>query len=265
MFPILNPHPTSLLVPSLWVIPVHQPRAACILHQTWTGDSFHTWYYTCFNAILPNHPTLTLSHTHGEVGVSLLWGPCFFLLGPGVYNVLFVLCNFWGLYGGFNVNLLQEGLCHTQVCCTQSPCPRGRPLLTCISAGDTQTLKSISGSVSVGTPGVQKVLFEHSKHLWRIWGLILNMISHLLQSCLGFSFALGCGVSFFGGIQPSPCDGCLAVRCNFEVLGGEDECLSFYSAISDNTSVVHGQPKWWVRKGSQRILSRDELVIILFI
>ena len=124
-----------------------------------------------------------------------------------------------------------------------------------------------SGSVSMGSlgPGVQKVLFEHSKHLWRIWGLILNVISHLLQSCLGFSFALGCGVSFFGGIQPSPCDGCLAVRCNFEVLGGEDECLSFYSAISDNTSVVHGQPKWWVRKGSQRILSRDELVIILFI
>ena len=24
--------------------------------------SFHTWYYTCFNAILPNLPTLSLSH-----------------------------------------------------------------------------------------------------------------------------------------------------------------------------------------------------------
>ena len=109
------------------------------MHRTWTGDSFHIGYYTCFNAILPNHPTLALSHTHGEVWVSLLWGPCFFLLGSSVYNVLSVLCNFWGLYGGFNVNLLQEGLCHTQVCCTQSPCPRGRPLLTHISAGDTQT------------------------------------------------------------------------------------------------------------------------------
>ena len=62
VFPILNPPPTSLPVPSLWVIPVHQPQASCILHRTWTGDSFHIWYYTCFNAILPNHPTLSLSH-----------------------------------------------------------------------------------------------------------------------------------------------------------------------------------------------------------
>ena len=34
-----------------------------------------------------------------------------------------VLCKFWPLCGGVNGDLLQEGLCHTQVCCTQSPCP----------------------------------------------------------------------------------------------------------------------------------------------
>ena len=33
-----------------------------IVHRTWTGNSFHTWYFTCFNAILPNLPTLSLSH-----------------------------------------------------------------------------------------------------------------------------------------------------------------------------------------------------------
>ena len=61
MFPILNPPPSSLPIPSLWVVPVHQPQASSIMHRTWTGDSFHT-YYTCFNAILPNLPTLSLSH-----------------------------------------------------------------------------------------------------------------------------------------------------------------------------------------------------------
>ena len=36
----------------------------------------------------------------------------------------------------------------TQFCCSQSPCPCVRPLLTHASAGDTQTLKGRSGSVS---------------------------------------------------------------------------------------------------------------------
>ena len=59
--------------------------------------------------------------------------------------------KFWQLYGGVNGNLLQEGLCHTQVCCTQSPCPCSRPLLTHTSAEDTQTqfwfsLCGVSGS-----------------------------------------------------------------------------------------------------------------------
>ena len=56
VFPILDPPPTSFPIPSLWVIPVHQPQASCILHWTWTGDSFLIWYYIFFNAILPNHP-----------------------------------------------------------------------------------------------------------------------------------------------------------------------------------------------------------------
>ena len=60
-----------------------------------------------------------------------------------------VLCKFWWLSGGINGDLLQEGLCHTQVCCTQSPCPCSRPLLIHTSTGDTQTLKGRSGSVSV--------------------------------------------------------------------------------------------------------------------
>ena len=57
-----HPEPSSLPVPSLWVVPVHQPQASSIVHWSWIGDSFHIWYYTCFNAILPNHPTLSLFH-----------------------------------------------------------------------------------------------------------------------------------------------------------------------------------------------------------
>ena len=78
-----------------------------------------------------------------------------------------VLCKFWRLYCGDNGNLLQEGLCHTQVCCTQSPCPWGSPLLTCTSAGDTQTQFCLSLCVVSGSWCTQS-LFEPSDHLWRV-------------------------------------------------------------------------------------------------
>ena len=72
-----------------------------------------------------------LLDTHRQVWVSLLWDHCSFLLGPGAQgsvcahqeSVSPVLCKFWWLYGGVNGDLLQVGLCHTQVCCTQAPAP----------------------------------------------------------------------------------------------------------------------------------------------
>ena len=48
---------------------------------------------------------------------------------------------------------------------------------------------------------------------------------------LGFSFALGHGISFFGGIQHSPVDSCSASSCNFGVLAGKDNHMPFFSAI----------------------------------
>ena len=74
-------------------------------------------------------------------------------------------------------------------------------------------------------------LFESSEHLWQVRGLILNMTSPLLPSCWGFSFALGRGVSFLGGIQHFPVDSCSAASCSFGVLAGEDELTSFYFSI----------------------------------
>ena len=97
-----------------------------------------------------------------------------------------VLSKFWWLYGGVNGDLLQEGLCHTQVYCTQSPCPCISPL--------QETLKHSSVSVSVGSlgPGAHKVCLSP---VGISASLILNTNSCLLPSFWGFSFALGCGVS----------------------------------------------------------------------
>ena len=110
--------------------------------------------------LLPTHAcagdSWTLPDKSGSVscGVSarfswLLMHTSFCLCPPGVYFP--VLCKFWQLYSGVNGDLLQKGLCHTQVCCTQSPCPCGSPLQTHTSTGDAQTqfclsLCGVSGS-----------------------------------------------------------------------------------------------------------------------
>ena len=94
---------------------------------------------------LPHSVPLTLLHTttdphlrqrchdtHRQVWVSLLWGHCSFLLGPGVLKVLFVpsksqfpvLCKFWPLCGRVNGDLLQEGLAIPKE--GTQPCPSER-------------------------------------------------------------------------------------------------------------------------------------------
>ena len=95
-----HPEPPSHLppIPSLWVIPVHQPQASCILHQTWTGDSFLIWYYTCFNAILPNHPSSPspteskrLFYTSVSLLLSHIQGYCYHLSKFHIYALVYCI------------------------------------------------------------------------------------------------------------------------------------------------------------------------------
>ena len=139
-----------------------------------------------------------------------------------------VLCKFWWLYGGVNGDLLQEGSCHTQVCCAQSPCPCSRPLLTCTSTGDTQTQFGLS-LCGVSGSWCAQGMFEPSKHLWRVLGLIPNAIlpSYHLSGASPLSLDMG---HLFGGIQHSSVDGRSAASCNFGVLTGGHEHTSFCSA-----------------------------------
>ena len=77
---------------------------------------------------------------------------------------------------------------------------------------------------------MHKVLFAPSKNLWQICGLILNTVLPLVLSCWGLSFVLGCRVSFYSGIQHSSISGCSTASCDLDIAG-EDECMSYYSAI----------------------------------
>ena len=148
----------------------------------------------------------TPGHSRASLGQSLVKS---LFLSPGSWcaqdsvcafqeSVSPVLCKFWWLYGGVNGDLLQEGLCHNQVCCTHSLCPCSRPLLIHTFSGDIQTQFWLSFCGVSGSWCAQG-LFEPSEHLCRVRSLILNAILLLLPSCLGFSFALGHGVSFLVG------------------------------------------------------------------
>ena len=111
-----------------------------------TNITVTSCYAQCAQPCSGPLPTTALPETPGHLqaslGQSLVgggWGGghCSFLLGPGAHKVLSVpskslfpqSCVILAALCGVNGNLLQEGLRCTQVCCTQSPCLCGSPLL----------------------------------------------------------------------------------------------------------------------------------------
>ena len=161
-------------------------------------------------------------------------------MGPRTFAILWeLLCynwspvygwSAWQLYTGSNGDILQMNICHTiSFRSVAARIPNSTQvtaeLCLCRIHSNTQSQvwfsllwKSLTHSLG---PGVHKVLFVPSEHLWLVWDLTLNVTVPLLSSCWGFSFALVCGVSFFGGIQHFPVNGCLATVWDFGVLAGK--------------------------------------------
>ena len=126
------------------------------------------------------------------------------------------------LHSGAIGNLLQEDLghvghmLHLLGLLHQMPCPHGRSLPTRATLGGLKHSKA----------GLAQSLVEVTAPFLGSWwaqGFVgalqtslvglrfdFNAAVPLLPSCWGFSFALGCRVSFFGGIQHSRVDGCSA-------------------------------------------------------
>ena len=63
-----------------------------VMETSFKGSDVCTATLTAPNPAAGDHRPISLLETpgHGQVGVSLLWGHCSFLLGPGAHKVLFV-------------------------------------------------------------------------------------------------------------------------------------------------------------------------------
>ena len=129
-----------------------------------------------------------LLNVHRQDWVSLLWGHCSFLLGPGAHKVLFVpskslFPQSCVSFGGSMVGLMVTSSKRAYVTPSSAAPRASAPAVVTVDlhlvwvTGDTQTLKGRSGLVSVGSPGAHKVLFEISEHCWlRGMGFDSNVI-----------------------------------------------------------------------------------------
>ena len=152
------------------------------------------------------HLCWRLLDTHGQVWVSLLWGHCSFLLGPGALKGF--VCASKSLFpqsclspGGSIVGLIVTSSKRAYAI-PRSAAPRAsapaaghcwpippQETLRHSKAGLVQSLQHLLVCITF-------CLSPLSVSGW-VWGLIRNVISPLLPSCWGFSFALGHGNLFF--------------------------------------------------------------------
>ena len=103
-----------------------------------------------------------------------------------------VLWKFCWLYGGLIATSSKRVYTIPKSTSPKAPAPAA---VHCWSLSPQETPKHSSVSKLFCFVLFCFVLFEPPEHLQRVWGLIPNAILPLLQSCWGFSFDLGCGVS----------------------------------------------------------------------
>ena len=127
---------------------------------------------------------------HRQVWVSVFWGHCSFLLGPGAHKVLFVPTK--SLFpqscvssGGSMVGLMANSS-HGAYAIPRSTAPRVLPWQQSTadpwrSSGDSQIQFCLSLCGVFGSWCAQG-MSEPPECLWRLWSLILNVVLSLLLS-----------------------------------------------------------------------------------
>ena len=150
-----------------------------IMATSFQRSHAHTVALSAPNPAAGYHQSTPLQETPGHSQASLgqaLAGSL--LLSPGSWcvqgficvlheSVSPVLCKFWCLYGGVNGNLVQEGLRHTQVCCTQTLAPAAVHCwpVPCRRHSNTFLAQSLWGLWVLVCP----------RFVWALWASLVGM------------------------------------------------------------------------------------------
>ena len=142
----------------------------------------------------PQPETLEYSQTSLDLVRSLLLCPGTLYAQSSVCalpeSVSPVLCKFWQLYSVLMATSSKRAYAIPRSAATRAPAPAA---LHCWLRRHPNTV--LSQSLWALWVMVHTGMFEPPEHPWRVWGLILNVVSPLLLSCWGFTFALKHGIA----------------------------------------------------------------------